>query len=143
MKELKTIGGLYSLMAHFIIPPWEKQSCVLVTKPFPECHTGQNIANCIQQTVRSFEIDMAKVVAVTHDTAANAQCAGEPTSLSFDWENTECAVHKLQLAISVGIEIATIARATSAGRKLVGHFKHSTPATEQLKVRQEQMKVPH
>ena len=68
---------------------------------------------------------MAKVKAVVHDTAANAELAGDLMSLSLDWENAECAAHKLQLAVNEGLQIPTIARAIAAGRKLVGHFKHS------------------
>ena len=75
---------------------------------------------------------MAKVKAVVHDTAVNAELAGDLMSLSLDWENTECA------AVNEGLQIPTIA----AGRKVVGHFKHSTLATAELKVQQERMDVP-
>ena len=131
-----------SVTAHFITPAWEMQSCVLMTKPFPECHTDRNIANSIEQVVRSFGINTAKVKAVVHDTAANTELAGDLMSLSLDWENTECAAHKLQLAVNEGLQIPAIARAIAAERKLVGHFKHSTLATAELKVRQERRDVP-
>ena len=66
------------------------QSCVLVTKPYPERHTGKNITSSIQRTVGSFEVDMAKVLAVTHDTAANTQCAGELMSVVWLGEYWVC-----------------------------------------------------
>lgn len=34
-------------MAHFISPAWEMQRCVLMTKPFPEHNTSQNITNSL------------------------------------------------------------------------------------------------
>ena len=80
---------------------------------------------------------MVKVKVVVHNTAANAELAGDLMSLSLDWENAECATHKLKLAVNEGLQIPTIAHVIAAGRKLVGHFKHSTLATAELKVRQE------
>ena len=62
--------------------------------------------------------------------------------LSFDWENPQCAGHKLQLAINGGLKIPTITRAIAAARKLVGHFKDNTVASNQLKLRQERMEEP-
>ena len=131
-----------SVTAHFITPGWEIQSCVLATKPFPERHTGRNIADSTVQVTRSFNIGDEKVKAVVHDTAANAELSGKIMSESFGWENVDCAAHKLQLAVNEGLQIATIARAIAAGRKLVGHFKHSALATAELKLRQAQMKLP-
>ena len=142
MWTSNTMEAYMPVTAHFITPAWEMQSCVLMTKPFPERHTGQNIADSIEQVVRSFGINTAKVKAVVHDTVANAELAGDLMSLSLDWENAECAAHKLQLAVNEGLQIPAIARAIAAGRKLVGHFKHSTLATAELKVRQERMDVP-
>ena len=117
-----------SVMAHFITPAWEMQSCILVTKPFPEHHIGRNITDSIQQVVRSFGINTAKVKAIVHDTAANAELAGDLMSLSLDWENAECAAHKLQLAVNEGLQIPAIARAIAAGQMLVDHLKHSSRA---------------
>ena len=87
-------------------------------------------------------MNTVKVKAVVHNTAANTELAGDLMSLSLDWENTECAAHKLQLAVNEGLQIPTIARAIAAGRELVGHFKHSALAAAELKVRQERMDVP-
>ena len=140
MWTSNTIAAYMSITAHFITPAWVMQSCVLMTKPFPEHHTGQNIADSIEQVVRSFCINTAKVKVVVHDTAANAELAGN--LMSLDWENADCVAHKLQLVVNEGLQIPAIARAIAAGRKLVGHFKHSTLATSELMVRQKRMNVP-
>ena len=116
-------------------------SCVLQTKAFPERHTGQNIADSIGSIVRSFDIDPTTVVAVVHDSAANAELAGELMVQSNNWASVQCVAHLLQLCINEGLEISTISRAVAAARKLVGHFKHSALATTQLKIRQERMSI--
>ena len=110
-------------------------SCVLQTKAFPERHTGQNIADCLEDIVKSFGIATTKVVDVVHDTCANAELAGELLAQSFNWANVQCAAHKLQLAVNEGLNLSNIDRAITAAQKLVGHFKHSALATTQLKIR--------
>lgn len=137
-----TMEAYISVTAHFISTECEMKSCVLQTKHFPERHTGQHISETIQDIVRSFDIEVAKVKGVVHDTCANAKLAGR---LLFDlhgWASVQCAAHKLQLAVNKGLQINTIARAIAATRKLVAHFKHSSLATTQLAIRQEQMNVP-
>ncbi len=111
-------------------------------KAFPERHTGQNIADSIESIVRSFDINPTTIVAVVHDSAANAELAGEIMLQSNNWETVRCVAHLLQLCINEGLENSTINRAIAAARKLVGHFKHSCLATTQLLIRQERMGIP-
>ena len=47
--------------------------------------------------------------------------------------------HCLQLCVNAGLSINTTERVTGAASKLVGHFKHSVVASEELKKRQKQM----
>ena len=68
------------------------------------------------------------------DTAANAQLAGDLLSLSFNWENVQCAAHRLQLVINEGMQMPTFTPAIGAARNLVGQFKHSALATAQWKL---------
>ncbi len=113
-----TMAAYISVTAHFISAEWEMKSCVLQTKHFPERHTGQNISDIIQSIVKSFDIDVANVKGVVHDTCANAELAGK---LMFDlhgWPSIQCAAHKLQLAVNEGLQINTIARAVTATRAL-------------------------
>ena len=44
-----------SLTAHFISADWQMVSCVLATSPFPEQHTGVNIAEKLKQIVISYD----------------------------------------------------------------------------------------
>lgn len=81
---------------------WEMKSCVLQTKAFPERHTGDNIADCLEQVVKSFGIE-SKVVGVVHDTCANAKLSGKLMFQSFDWISVQCAAHKLQLVVNEGL----------------------------------------
>ena len=54
----------------------------------------QDIANCIAEVAKDFDIDTTKVVAVVHDTTANVQLAGVIMYRSFEWENAQCAGQK-------------------------------------------------
>ena len=127
-----TMEAYISVTVHFISTEWEMKSYVLQTKHFPDSHTGQHISETIQDIVRSFDIDVAKVKGVVHDTCANAELAGRQLFDLHGWASVQCAAHKLQLAVNEGLHINTIARAIAATRKLVWHFKHSCLATTQL-----------
>ena len=58
------------------------------------------------------------------------------------WQEMKCSGHCLQLCVNAGLSINTIERLTGAASKLVGHFKHSVVASEELKKRQKQMEQP-
>jgi len=51
----------------------------------------------------------------------------------YGWQNIKCTAHCLQLCLKAGLSINTIDRLTGAAHRLVGHFKHSVLACEELK----------
>ena len=55
------------------------------------------------------------MVAVVHDLGSNMRAS--------------LRAHTLQLCVNEGFKIPSIAGLLSAGRKLVGHFRHSSKAT--------------
>ncbi len=59
-----------------------------------------------------------------------------------NWDSLRCFAHTLQLSLIPELNVATIDRLISAARKLVGHFKHSVLATEELMKREAQMDIP-
>ena len=60
---------------------------------------------------------------------------------SKGWESLRCNAHCLQLCLKAGLSSNGISRLLGASRKLVGHFRHSVVATEELKRRQTQMEI--
>ena len=107
-------------------------SYVLETSGFPECHTGDNILCKIGE---QYDLNN-KVSTVVHDRAANMVHALEILNDMHGWESLPCSAHSLQLCLNPGLAINSIDRLVKAARKLVGHFKHSVLATEELKKRQ-------
>ena len=58
------------------------------------------------------------------------------------WESLRCVAHTLQLCFDFQhLQFSSISRLVGAARKLVGHFKHSVLATEELKKREAQMNM--
>lgn len=129
-----------TVSAHYISPEWNLLSCVLETPGMPERHTGQNIADRLAEIADRWAIN-EKVSVVVHDQAANMECAMDILENDRGWQSMKCTAHCLQLCLKAGLSINTIDRLTGAARKLVGHFKHSVLACEELKKRQAQMEL--
>ena len=127
--------------AHYITLEWQLLSCVLETPGMPERHTGQNIADRLAEIADKWNIN-EKVSVVVHDQAANMECALDILKNDRGWQSMKCTAHCLQLCLKAGLSINIIDRLTGAARKLVGHFKHSVLACEELKKRQVQMELP-
>ena len=117
-------------------------SCVLETTAFPECHTGPAIAIQLQQIIANFKVEPTKVVAIVHDQASNMELSFSILQEYHSIETIHCSGHCLQLCLKVALSsISAVDPLLGAACKLLGHFKHSTVATEELKRRQTQMEV--
>ncbi|XP_053382048.1 E3 SUMO-protein ligase ZBED1-like [Mercenaria mercenaria] len=66
-------------------------------------------------------------------------CAGK---LCEDWGDLGCFGHTLQLCLKPAMELTAVSKVISRCRKLVGHFKHSTTLTAEMRERQKAMGVP-
>ncbi|CAC5362846.1 unnamed protein product [Mytilus coruscus] len=96
-----------------------------------ERHTGENLSERLKSTDSEFELD-GKIVSSVHDNARNMNCASE----KCDFEDMKCFVHTIQLCIKPFLEIPASAKLTTHARKLVGHLKHSTDITAEMRKRQ-------
>ncbi len=115
------------------------KSYVLETALFPGSHAAGNIAEKVRDCLRKFKIPDSMIVACVHDEAANAMAAGRILQ-TFGWSNQPCSAHLLQTAVRHTISSSrSVQKLLSASRKLVGHFKHSNIATEQLEKKQAQL----
>ena len=131
-----------SATAHFITSEWELSSCVLQTLHFPESHTGVHISEKLKEICSNFNVPYDKVVAVVHDQGSNMQASLRILHDDSGWASVNCAAHTLQLCVNEGLQIRSIAALLASGRKLVGHFKHSSKATAALAQKQKQMNMP-
>ena len=76
-----------------------------------------------------------------YDQAANMELSPSILQEHHSIESIRCSGHCLQLFLKAALSINAVDRLLGAARKLVGHFKHSVVATEELKRRQIQMEV--
>ena len=57
-------------------------------------------------------------------------------SMCDEWGDFECFGHTLQLCIEPVLDLPTVCKVVAMGGKLVGHFKHSTTLTAEMRKRQ-------
>lgn len=57
-------------------------------------------------------------------------------------EHINCAAHTLQLAVNNALKLESIACVIQKARKIVGHFKHSALATQELHKTQVKLNLP-
>jgi hypothetical protein len=61
---------------------------------------------------------------------------------SQEWDDAGCFAHTLQLCIQPVLELPSVSKLISCARKLVGHFKHSTTFTAEMRKRQKPFELP-
>ena len=120
-----------TVTAHYIDDNWELQAFVLETMPFPDRHTGINIADKLKGLVERWEI-MDNAGMVSHDQASNMKAAMEILHEECNWKSLYCAAHCLQLCILAGFSISAIDRLLSAAKKIVTHF-HQSPQCSSIR----------
>ncbi|KAE9522850.1 hypothetical protein AGLY_016747 [Aphis glycines] len=110
-------------MCHFIFDD-QLYSLVIATKDVSDRHTGQNIAATLTNIFNEWNI-ANKIITVVSDNGSNIKNAINEHLLKHHYP---CMVHTLNLYKVVLV--------------LIGHFKHSSNATEKLKDFQLQMNLP-
>uniref|UniRef100_A0A673HB45 BED-type domain-containing protein n=1 Tax=Sinocyclocheilus rhinocerous TaxID=307959 RepID=A0A673HB45_9TELE len=131
-----TTESYVTITCHFIADG-KVNSCVLQTQALEERHSAANLADYLMTSVEQWGLD-GKVVACVHDNARNMIAANR----DVNWESVPCFAHTLQLAINDGFKAASINRLIGACSRLVGHFHHSTIASNALKQKQRQLELP-
>ena len=63
----QTMEPYLSYTVHYIGDDWKLQSRSLQTLYLPDDHTGENIAQALTETLRTWELDSVKQVCVTSD----------------------------------------------------------------------------
>jgi len=114
-------------------------SFVLDCAPFDGHHTAEGLLATFNQMLSKWNIDTTRCHVVLRDNAANiSKCfrvAGIPS--------LGCFVHTVQLCVHDGLlSQRAVSDILSIARKLVGHFKHSSSATNHLKELQAELSLP-
>ena len=96
------------------------RSYLLETKEFPEVHTGDMIAESLQQILTEWELDPGKLqLLIMH--GSNIALALR----KLGWTRISCFNHTLQLSVENALALRSVAKAISRCKKLVSHFNHS------------------
>uniref|UniRef100_A0A914HT81 BED-type domain-containing protein n=1 Tax=Globodera rostochiensis TaxID=31243 RepID=A0A914HT81_GLORO len=132
-----------SLTAHYIDEGFERKWKVLSTEPMNEAHTGQNIRQCISEILKQFEIDLNRVHVILRDAASSMISATDELNV----ENFDCFCHKLNLALSDGLEHRTksvpeIKKEIQMCRELVGFYNRSKNFQNVLRRQQDLIDAP-
>ena len=114
-----------TITGHYITPQWQLKSNILATRVMRDHHTAVHISQQLSLIAEEFDIQVSGIVT---DNARNMVNAAEVSH----YERVSCFAHTLQLAVNDGLKHASVSKALGAGRRLVGHFSHSSLATESL-----------
>ena len=93
-----------SFTVHFISKSWDLNSYCLDTVPIFEDHTGQNLADAIQDILANWELKPEDLVGTTTDNGSNFIAAFN----LLDWPRISCFGHNLDLAINKVLKIHRI-----------------------------------
>lgn len=94
MWSSRTCEPYMSVTVHFI-QDWEMKTACLQTSYFPQDHTGEHIAEALQDAIASWKLQEKYLVAITTDSGSNIVKAVELN----EWLRMQCFGHRLHLAI--------------------------------------------
>lgn len=92
----RTTHPYLSLTVHFIDGEWALRGMCLQTSYFPDDHTGEIIAQGLQDSLASWKLREDSLVCMTTDSGSNMIKALRLT----EWPNLQCFGHRLHNAIS-------------------------------------------
>ena len=121
-----------TVTGHYIDNLWELNVKNLATRKVDNRHTGQNIAQHINDITGEYGVNMFGIVT---DNAKNMVSAAE----AGHFERVPCFAHTIQLCVTDALTNKDAMKAIAAGKRLVGHFSHSTMATSGLLEQQKRL----
>ncbi|KAF4530311.1 hypothetical protein B566_EDAN017646 [Ephemera danica] len=126
--------------AHYIDREWEIHSATIFTASMPESHDADNLQEKLEVNAAEWELGNKKIVATTHDNAGNIQNAVDQSDVLG--ESNRCFAHTQNLAVMEALNTPRASNLISKCIAIVGHFKHSHPATEELHKMQKHLNLP-
>ena len=127
--EGSTTKAFIGVSAHWIDNEWQRKFAVLNCEVFSGRHTGDMIAWKFETVLADWHIAKESCHVVLRDNASNMVRAFQHANI----DSLGCALHTLQLAIHDCIfDQRVVSDALAVCRRLVGHFKHSSQASQRL-----------
>ena len=111
----------HSYTVHFINDDWKLCTKCLQTVFCPEDHAGENLAECLQDTLISWGLDANKRVCLTTDCGSNIISAIH----KLEWTHLPYFGHILHNAIGNATKDARTVRALAVAKKVVSTFSRS------------------
>jgi len=129
--------SVISFTAHFISDNFTRDHCLLQASRFNERHTGDNIATVYSDCVCEWNIE-SKIVCALRDGGSNFVAGFNRSGVP----SVTCLAHSLQRVIHDGVLAQKdVQDLLAAGRKIVGHYKHSNVAFHLLQRIQSQLEL--
>ena len=122
--DLWTSCARYPFMSftmHFIDDNWQLKTFCLDTVPILDDHTGQNLADAIQDILGNWELDSVNLICATTDNGSNFVSA----FTILDWRRISCFGHNLDLCVNKAIQLERVQRALGRCHSLVALFNRS------------------
>lgn len=127
-----------TITAHFIHED-KLYTRVLATREIPGSHTAENIAIVMKSILNEWNV-FDKIMTVVSDNAANIRCAINDHLQKY---HHPCVAHTLNLTVNEAIKNNShLSVILKKCRGIVGFFKHSSLANDQLRSIQKQMGLP-
>ena len=112
-----------ALTIHYITKLFELKSHLLEVREFDESHTGEIIAQELEETRN---LDPKQLAAVTTDNGSNIVLAMK----LLEWNHVRCFSHMLQLAVDKVLQQSDVAKALGRCKRLVTHFNHLSRSSD-------------
>ena len=96
-------------------------SYCLQTHYLPKGHTGENIAEVLEETLQQWKLEDKKLAGITTDSGANVKLA---RSL-LNWVRLSCFGHNLNLAVEKGLNDTRVLRGLRVCRSAVAAFQEA------------------
>ena len=110
-----------SFTMHFIDDHWQLKTFCLDSVPIVDDHTGQNLADAVQDILVNWELDSANLICAPTDNGSNFVSA----FTILDWTRISCFGHNLDLCINKALQSERVQRALSRCHSLVAVFNRS------------------
>ena len=122
------------MTAHFIDTEWVLQSFALTVQKTTKRHFADNVAEDFDSVAEAWQVT-EKVTTLGTDSARTMTAAMR--QLTF--QHLPCVAHVVQRTITVCLENSGFDATLTKCRKIVGHFKHSPPNTDELHLQQAEL----
>lgn len=124
-----TLVQYISYTVHFLNDDWELQHRCLQTKFLPADHTGEVIADSMEETLRMWNLKAESLVCITTDSGSNVINATK----RLDWLRLSCFGHNLHLGVTKSLaDDSRCSRALGLCRKVVAAFSGSWKRKREL-----------